>query len=140
MTQRVLLDTGPFVAFLDGRDRHHVWARAVLHKVKPPLFTCEAVITEACHLLRHLPGGRRAVVEVVRRGRLSIPFRLAEEAAAVEALIDRYSDVPMALADACLVRMAELDATARLLTLDGDFHVYRRDGGGVIPLLESIPS
>lgn len=47
----------------------------------------------------------------------------------------RYADVPMSLADACLVRMSELSDDASVLTLDSDFRIYRRLGRQAIPLL-----
>ena len=55
-------------------------------------------------------------------------FDLDAEIQAVAALMDRYANVPMSLADACLVRMAELHANSRILTLDGDFRIYRKNG------------
>ena len=55
----VLADTGPIVAYLNGRDRYHAWAVAVFKQLRPPLLTCEAVLSEAVFLLRSAPGGRR---------------------------------------------------------------------------------
>lgn len=47
----------------------------------------------------------------------------------------RYRDRPMSLADACLVRLAELHSGAKVFTLDSDFRIYRRHGNKTIPLL-----
>lgn len=134
MTASLLLDTGPLVALLNRRDRFHDWARGEVSVVTPPLLTCESVLSEACFLLRQTPGGRTAVLELLRRGLIAIAFELEREAAAVEKLLARYSSVPMALADACLVRMAELTAGSVLLTLDSDFGIYRMHGRQVIPV------
>jgi predicted nucleic acid-binding protein len=130
----VLLDTGPLVAFLSRRDRYHDWARQELAAVSPPLLTCESVVSEACFLLQGQPGGRAAVLELLRRGLVAIAFNLEREAVAVQRLLTRYQDVPMDLADACLVRLAELSAGGVLLTLDSDFCVYRMLGRQVIPV------
>jgi len=81
----------------------------------------------ACHL--------RQLFEAMRRGRLSCPFRLEEEADAVYRLLNRYAEVPVSLADACLVRMAELYDGSPILTLDADFSVYRKNGRQVIELI-----
>jgi uncharacterized protein len=133
--KRVAIDTGPIVAFLNRRDSFHAWARAELGKLAPPLYTCEAVISEACFLLRQSPGGAEAVLELVARDLLRVEFRLAEELSELRRSMLKYRSVPMSLADACLVRMAELDPELSVLTLDADFRVYRRNGRSAVPLL-----
>ena len=133
MNRFVLLDTGPLVALRDRRDRYHEWAKEQFAEIRPPLLTCEAVLTEACFLLADLPGGGEAVLEQVRRGLLAIALRLDEEAVAVSQLMARYASVPMSLADACLVRMAEQHANSVVLTLDSDFKLYRMHGRQVVP-------
>ncbi len=65
MSRKVLLDAGPLVAFLDGRDRYNEWAMAQWASVVPPFLTCEPVLTEACFLVRHLRDGPRRVLELV---------------------------------------------------------------------------
>jgi hypothetical protein len=97
--------------------------------------TCEPVLAEASLLLRVRPDAAVKVLELVTRRFLRVPFRVEPEADALHALMARYRSVPMSLADACLVRMSELDARARVMTLDQDFRVYRRGGRGVIPVL-----
>lgn len=135
MTGPTMVDTGPLVAFLNRQDQHHTWARAQMEVLEPPLLTCEAVLAEACHLLRRAPGGTDALMEMLAREILHVPFRLALELDRVRRLMRRYGDRPMALADACLVRMSEMHAGGRVLTLDRDFQVYRRFGRQAIPLL-----
>jgi uncharacterized protein len=135
MMRRVLLDTGPLVAFLNRRDQYHSWSVDQWSRITPPLLTCEAALAEACFLVQQLPGGSHAVVDLVHRGVLTVPFRLAEETVAVSKLLDRYADVPMSLADACLVRMAEQHAESMVLTLDSDFKLYRKNRRQVIPTL-----
>ena len=133
--RKVILDTGPLVALLNRRDRYHRWAVARWNEVHPPLLTCESVISEASFLLAAAPGGGSAVLEMVHRRVLSLAFRLEDEATAVANLMTRYLDVPMSLADACLVRMTEQRADSAVLTLDRDFRLYRRHGRQIIPTL-----
>lgn len=128
----VLLDTGPLVALLNRRDRHHAWAAEALAALEPPLLTCEAVLSEACFLVRRSPGGSPAVLELVARGLVEVPFRLADESGPVLALLRRFADVPMSLADAALVRLASLTG-GTVLTLDRDFVVYRLHGRQRVP-------
>lgn len=120
-----MLDTGPLIALLNHRDRYHDWAKQQWNLIRPPLLTCEAVITEACFLLRQTPQGRQAVLNMMARQILNISFQLEREAKAVEQLVQRYRSVPMSLADACLVRMLEIHPGSSILTLDSDFLIYR---------------
>jgi uncharacterized protein len=135
MKNAVLLDTGPLVAFLNGRDRYHEWSTRVLGEVETQILSCAAVLSEACFLLRHLKGGREAVLKLVERGLVRIPFRLEAESASVRRLLTRYASVPMSLADACLVRMSEQSPDSLVLTLDRDFKIYRRQGRNVVPTI-----
>jgi len=128
----VLADTGPIVAYLNGRDRHHAWAVGLFKQLRPPLLTCEAVLSEAVFLLRLAPG----VMDLVSRGVLEVRFDLHREVAAVTGLLRRYRSLPMDMADACLVRMSELHGDCVLLTVDSEFRdIYRRNGRQVIPTL-----
>jgi predicted nucleic acid-binding protein len=130
----ILMDTGPLVAFLNRRDRQHGWTVRALEQLQAPFVTCESVLSEACFLLRKTSGGTDAVMELVARGLIRVPFHFDSEAPAIRRLLARYANVPMSFADACLVRMAEQFPSALLLTLDRDFKFYRRNGRQTIPL------
>jgi predicted nucleic acid-binding protein len=103
--------------------------------LEAPLITCEAVIAEACYLLREVRGAPAAVLENVDRGVFQVPYRLTGSASAILRLMRRYSRVPMDFADACLVDMAATYRTGRILTLDGDFRIYRWDRNRPFDLL-----
>lgn len=127
MRQRVIVDTGPLVAFINRRENLHDWVINELAIIEPPLLTCEAVIVETCFLLRNIHGGQEAVLSLLSAGNILISMRLSEEAIAIEELLKRYQSVPMSLADGCLVRMTELFAGSELLTFDSDFRIYRKN-------------
>ncbi len=133
--KRFVVDTGPLVALLNANDAHHDWAKTTFSQIEPPVLTCEAVIAEACFLTARLDGGADNVMDLLTRKILMLDFDLSAEREAVLALMKRYTSTPMSLADACLVRMAELDADASIVTLDSDFGVYRRNRRQSIPLL-----
>jgi predicted nucleic acid-binding protein len=133
--RKVILDTGPLVAFLNKNDRYHEWAIAQFGALIPPLLTCEAVLSESCFLLRHYETGASNVLNLLERGLLAIPFRLEDELSAIKVLLDKYRDIPMSLADGCLVRMAEQIADSVIFTLDSDFKIYRKDRRKVIPTI-----
>lgn len=131
MARNVLVDAGFLVALVSNRDTHHSWAARQTPRLPPPWATCEAVISEAFHLLG--PHAGPALGALLRRHALVIGFSIAENLDPVLKLLEKYSDVPMSVADACLVRMAETLGDPLLLTTDDDFRVYRRHGRQVIP-------
>jgi uncharacterized protein len=131
----VLLDTGPWVALHCRDDRFHTWSVAEFAKLTGPLLTCEAVVAETCFLLARGGHDPAKALALVSRGVVQVGMRLADEITSVQALFERYDNVPASLADACLVRMSELYERCRVFTLDADFQIYRRHGRKVIPLL-----
>ena len=131
MARNVLVDAGFLVALLNSRDMHYVWAATRAPDLPPPWATCEAVLSEAYHLLGER--GAPSLSELLRRRALVVAFELAENIQAVTRLIEKYSNVPMSLADACLVRMTEKLADPVILTTDEDFRVYRRHSRQVVP-------
>lgn len=130
-----IADTGPLVAFFDRGERNHAWAVEQVRVLEAPLLVCEAVLAEAMYLLSDLPKAQDALFEVLANGALRIAFRLDEHVAEVRALHRKYRDRPMSLADACVVRMAELHEKHQVLTLDSDFSVYRRHGRQPLELI-----
>ncbi|CDM97745.1 MAG: PIN domain-containing protein [Limnospira sp. PMC 1291.21] len=135
MRRGIIIDTGPLVALLNKRDSWHEWVKQEVAQVKPPLLTCESVISEACFLLKNLHNGQESVIYLLNNGTIQISFRLNEEAASIQELSRRYQSVPMSLADACIVRMAELYPQSMVLTLDSDFTIYRKNRNQEIPLI-----
>ncbi len=129
------MDAGVLVALLVRSDQYHPWASERARGTHFPLETCEPVLAEAAHLLRRGGADETILAEWLERGLLRIPFALEAECAAVKALMRAYRDAPMSLADACLVRMAELDGTASVWTTDSHFRIYRQHGQKPIPLI-----
>jgi len=124
---RVLLDTGPLVALLSEREARHSSVKAQFAQWRAPCVTCEPVLTEAFHLLAKVRGGSAALRAALREGLIVLDFDLRSELVVVLDLMHRYESVPMSLADACLVRMAELTPLALVFTLDDDFRIYRKN-------------
>src|SRR5437763_1536978 len=98
--ESIFVDTGPIVALLIADDKHHAWARASWGQFDAPLFTCEAVLSEAQFLVARFGGNPLAVLEFVQRGALEPAFTLAGEVERLLELQRTYRNVPMSLADA----------------------------------------
>ena len=134
MKKQVIVDTGVLVAILNKNDRYHNWAVQQFADIEPPLLTCEAVISESCFLLRDY---QRASIlfNWLKKRVLRLPFCLQDEIQPLHALLEKYANVPMSLADGCLVRLAEHYPQSSVFTLDSDFHVYRKNANQFIPLI-----
>jgi len=135
VSSAVLADASALVALWSPSDRYHDWAKGCFANFLPPLFTCEAVITEAAWLLRHFPMRRAALFAAWCREIVAVEFHAQTQREALTNLMQRYRDVPMSFADSCLVRMSELNLDCLVWTLDTDFKIYRRLSRRVIPLL-----
>lgn len=131
MAENVLVDAGFVVALLNRRDSHHDWAAGQAPRRAPPWHTCEAVLSEAFHLLG--VRGAPALSALIRRRAVVVAFELNRDLNRVLTLMQKYADVPMSLADACLVRMTETLADPVILTTDTDFRIYRRHSRQVVP-------
>lgn len=134
-----LLDAGVIVALIDRRETFHAACSETLEKLESPLVTCEPVIAEACYLLRQVQGAAEAVLRNVADGLFQVPFRLSSSAPEVSRLLRKYADVPADLADACLIYLAGELGTGDILTLDGDFRIYRWGSNKPFRLLIDLP-
>lgn len=135
MQRSAIVDTGVLIALIDRRDRHHAWAKEQVARIAPPLLTCEAVLSETWFLLQRVSNGREALLQLLDRGQVQSRFDLNTDMASVVALLKRYQSVPMSLADAELVRMAERWPDSLVFTLDSDFQIYRKHRDQPIPLI-----
>ena len=133
MAGNLLVDAGFVVALLSRRDAHHPWAVAQVTQHAPPWRTCEAVLSETFHLLgaRGAPG----LSALLRRRAVIAAFDLGNDVESVLKLLQKYADVPMSLADACLVRMTETLPDPIILTTDSDFRIYRRHSRQRVPCM-----
>ena len=121
----VIIDTGPLVALLNRRDSYHGWAAEQFGRLRPPLFSCEAVLAEAYPLLGPIAGGCSGLGALIESDRLDLSFAFDRHAGRALRLIAKYADVPMSFVDACLVSLAETVARPVVFTIDADFTVYR---------------
>ena len=126
-----IADTEFLVAFANRRDTHFRWAYALAEHIDEPLITCEAVLAEAAHLL----GDSALVLRFIETGLVRLDFEIPPHSKELASLARKYSDRVPDLADLCLVRMSELNPELPILTVDGDFRIYRRNGNKTIPVI-----
>ena len=126
-----IADTGFLVAFAASRDMHHDWAVEVANELSEPALACEAVLAETAFKLRSV----EVVLEMIASELVKVSFDLNDHLPQLAALARRYADRQPDLADLCLIRMSELYPHHRVITVDKDFRVYRRNKREVIPLI-----
>ena len=131
MAVSVLVDASFLIALLSRRDSKHHWAVAQGPRFPPPWKSCDAALSEAFHIL----GGRGTpkLAALLRRRAVVSAFYLGDRVEDVLMLMQKYADLPMSLADACLVRMTEILPSPILLTTDTDFRIYRRYDRQTVP-------
>lgn len=125
---RAIVDTGKLVAFFDRSERYHRWTADQIRQLGAPLLVCEPVLTETIYLLARFPRAQDALFDLLKNCAMAPAFRLEGHIGSVHGLLRKYRDVPMSLADACVVRMAEIHDDHCVLALDSDFRVYRKHG------------
>ena len=135
MTPFIILDAGPLIALLDKNDPFHEWAESELRKYFPVLLTCEAVLSETSFMLAKVNRGREGLLTFLRESPINVLPTFDGRTGTIVELLDRYSNVPMSFADACLVRLSELYPDAPILTLDSDFLIYRRNKNERLPVV-----
>ena len=133
MPKNHIADSSVLVALLSRDDQHHDWIAVQADTLPWPWLTCEAALTEAFHLLGEK--GAPRLKDLLRHGAVVLSFDLGDQLTPVLDLMDKYADVPMSLADACLVRMSETLPDPVVLTADADFKIYRRHSRQVVPCL-----
>lgn len=122
----VLVDAGPLIALIEPTDRDHRRCVAALKTLTDPLVTVWPAFTEAMYLLAGSERSQEALWGMVESGGLEYASLTPDDAPRMRALMQRYRDQPMDLADAALVRVAEREGFRQIFTLDRrHFEVYR---------------
>lgn len=122
----VLVDAGPLVALIDRSDPYHDACREALREVDDPLGTVWPAFTEAMYLLRSSAQAQRALWDMINVGAVRFMPLGSDDCPRIRELMWKYRDLPMDLADAALVRLAERERLRRIFTVDRqDFEVYR---------------
>ena len=139
MTERVLIDTGPMVALFSEADEHHARCTEALKTLRPPLFTCWPVVTEAAWLLRTQPRSLDHLFGGFHQGLFSLLPLDASDLPAIAAIMHRYEDAGLQLADAALAHLAERENIRTVFTTDWrDFSIIRLKRNRTLTLLPEV--
>lgn len=121
----ILIDTGPLVALFDKSDRFHKRCKNELSRIREPLLTTWAVLTEVMYLLNFSTLAQELCLEFIESGAVEIYAAQATHIRRIHQLMRDYADLPMDFADASLVALAEEKAVTTIFTLDHkDFRIY----------------
>jgi len=119
------IDTGPIVALFDKEDDKHRACLETFKSIKQPLITTWPVLTEAFHLLGFSSSVQDDLWEFIERRIVTVHELDKELKKRCRVLMKQYSDLPMDLADASIVAVAEKENIHTIFTLDEDFRIYR---------------
>jgi hypothetical protein len=122
----ILVDTGPLVALVYRNDPNHRRCAHAIRTFHEPVGTVWPVVTEAMHLLNFSPAGQEGVWGFLESGEIQLLALASGDLGRIRALMTKYRDLPMDLADAALVRVGEREGARTVFTLDRrDFGIYR---------------
>ncbi len=140
MTANALIDTGAILALLDRTDRWHRLCVDTFQRLRLPLATSEAVLTELFHLVGDSRHEMEAAWRLVRSGAIVLAPIDDSELSHIQVLMSRYADRPMDFADATLVYLAKREALSTIFTVDhADFTTYRIEGRRRFRVLPASP-
>jgi len=132
----ILVDAGPLIALVDADDRHHGACAISFSAVREALGTVWPVLAEAMYQVSDVRGGPAAIWQLIERGAVRLLPLDEEDVPRIRELMEKYADLPMDLADAALVRVAERDGIRTVFTIDRrDFTIYRLKGGRRLAIL-----
>ncbi len=134
----ILTDAGPIVALLDADDPNHSACLTTAQSLPPePMLTTWPCFAEAMYLLGAV-GGHRYQAELWqlwKTGRLLLHDLEFAEVQRMPALMEKYRDTPMDLADASLLVVAESLSLRRIFSIDRDFYIYRLADGTALEVI-----
>jgi predicted nucleic acid-binding protein len=128
---KAIADTGFLVAFANRRDLHFPWAYALAQNIHEPLLTCEAVLAETTYHLKN----SSLVPRLLDTGLVRLAFDMERNRSELAEMAGRNANRQPDLADLCLIRMSELNPQHPVITIDGDFRIYRRHRRETIPVI-----
>lgn len=123
--QKTLIDSGPLIALFDKNDNYHARVLSFLKNYKGKLITSWAVITEVSHMLDFNLQVQIDFLKWIELGGIEIYEVSQNEIAQIRIMMEKYLDIPMDLADATLMYIANKENIKNIVSIDSDFDIYR---------------
>jgi uncharacterized protein len=134
--EQVILDTGPLVALLCKRDQWHPWAKSYFDKWDKPMISCESVLSESFFLLKREHIDLSGILSVFIEKQILIVENFSRtELLNIFLKMEKFRNIPMSFADACLVQISEKFPERKIFTLDSDFRLYTNAQGKNLSLI-----
>jgi uncharacterized protein len=123
--KNTLIDAGPLIALFNKNDKYHEKIKEFIKNYKGLLTTSWPAITEVCHMLDFNICAQIDFLKWIKLGGLKVEDIETEEIGKIIELSEKYSDIPMDLADATLIIISERLGVKEIITIDSDYYIYR---------------
>ncbi|MEA3554927.1 MAG: PIN domain-containing protein [Campylobacterota bacterium] len=125
MMNKTIIDSGPIIALFDKSDKYHYQVLDFLQSFKGELITSWAVITEVSHMLDFNLNVQIDFLKWIEVGGIEVFDISQNEIANIRVMMEKYLDIPMDLADATLMYIANKENIKNIVSIDSDFDIYR---------------
>ena len=121
MISKIFIDASALEAFLLSDSQWNSWVGQKLKQIKPPLYSCQAVIEAVANRIQHHPAGLRAVKRFLESGTLRLSGSLDEFYPQIFRLMHHYRETPMTFSEACLTVVSDQEKESQILTVRSEF-------------------
>jgi predicted nucleic acid-binding protein len=123
--RRIIADSGPLISLFDPSEPRHEEVKSYIGEFSGLLLTTWPVVTEVSHMLGYSVDRQIAFLHWIERGALEILEQPIDMIRKLIALMEKYRDRPMDLADASLIVLSMQSGIRDIITFDSDFDFYR---------------
>ncbi len=129
MQKNALIDSGPIFALFDAKDSYHKLVKKFLQTYTGKLITTWPVLTEVLYLLSYSIKAQQDFLEWIDRGAIELIEHSSSDIKYIKDRMNKYSDVPMDLADVSLMCISEKEKIKHIISVDSDFSIYKNSNG-----------
>ena len=135
MASKILIDSGPLIAFLSSSEHYHRWVLEQMSQMDGDLVTTESVLSEVVFLMKQNRVAINAIKELIEQKLLQIISAFSTEPITCFNMVEKYVDLPSSVADISLVYVYSTTKNSIIFTLDSDFLIYKSSSGKPLKLV-----